>query len=93
MLTVTEEAKQILKEKLLANTDDPELGLRLKEGKEGPRGQLGLVLDKEAPDDYVVEHEETRVLLIGKELADVVDELTLGTEDTPEGPKLVIRRE
>jgi hypothetical protein len=40
-----------------------------------------------------VEQEEARVLLIGKELTDVVDELTLGTEDTPEGPKLVIRRE
>ena len=90
MLTVTEDAKQILKEKLLANTEDPELVLRL---KRDPGGQLGLVLDKEAPDDYVVEHEETRVLLIGKELADVVDELTLTTEDTPEGPKLVIRRE
>jgi len=90
MLTVTEEAKQILKEKLLANTEDPELGLRL---KEGTGGQLGLVLDRQAPDDYVVEHEETRVLLIGKELADVVDELTLTTEDTPEGSKLVIRRE
>ena len=90
MLTVTEEAKQILKEKLLANTDDPELILRLK-GE--PGGQLGLVLDREAPGDYVVEQEEARVLLIGKELTDVVDELTLGTEDTPEGPKLVIRRE
>ena len=91
MLTVTEDAKQILKEKLLANTDDPELILRLK-GSESGR-QLGLVLDREAPDDYVVEHKETRVLLIGKELADVVDELTLTTEDTPDGPKLVIRRE
>jgi len=90
MLTVTEGAKQILKEELLANTDDPEMCLRLK-GE--PGGQLGLVLDKEAPDDYVVEHEGSKVLLIGKELPDVVDELTLKTEDTPEGPKLVIRRE
>jgi len=90
MLTVTEEAKKELKEKLLANTEDPELVLRL---KEGTGGQLGLVLDRQEPDDYVVEHEETRVLLIGKDLADVVDELTLTTEDTPEGPKLVIRRE
>ena len=91
MLTVTEDAKQILKEKLLANTDDPELILRLK-GSESGR-QLGLVLDREAPGDYVVEHEGAKVLLIGEELADVVDELTLTTEDTPEGPKLVIRRE
>ena len=90
MLTVTEEAKQILKEKLLANTDDPELVLRLK-GE--PGGQLGLVLDREAPGDYVVEQEGAKVLLVGEELADVVDELTLTTEDTPEGPKLVIRRE
>ena len=91
MLTVTEDAKQILKEKLLANTDDPELILRLK-GSESGR-QLSLVLDREAPDDYVVEHEEARVLLRGKELADVVDELTLGTEDTPEGSRLTISRE
>ena len=90
MLTVTEEAKQILEEKLQANTDDPELSLRLK-GE--PGGQLGLVLDKETLGDYVVEHEEAKVLLIGAELADVVDELTLTTEDTPDGPKLVIRRE
>ena len=90
MLTVTEEAKQILKEKLLASTDDPELVLRL---KGGPGGQLGLVLDKETPGDDVVEHEEAKVLLIGGELADVVDGLTLTTEDTPEGAKLVIRRQ
>jgi len=90
MLTVTEEAKQILKEKLLDSTDDSEMCLRL---KGGPGGQLGLVLDKETPDDYVVEHEETRVLLIGEDLADVVDELTLTTEDTPEGPKLVISKD
>ena len=90
MLTVTEEAKQILREKLLDSTDDPELALRL---KGGPSGQLGLVLDKETPGDYVVEHEEAKVLLIGEELADVVDELTLKTEDTPEGPKLVISKD
>ena len=90
MLTVTEEAKQILKEKLIDNTDDPEMCLRL---KGGTGGQLGLVLDKEVPEDYVVEQEGAKVLLVGEELADVVDELTLKTEDTPEGPKLVIRRE
>ena len=90
MLTVTEEAKQILKEKLLDSTDDSEMCLRL---KGGPGGQLGLVLDKETPDDYVVEHEEAKVLLIGEELADTVDELTLTTEDTPEGPKLVISKD
>ena len=43
---VTESTKQELKEKLLANTDDPEMCLRLK-GE--PGGQLGLVLDREAP--------------------------------------------
>jgi len=43
---VTESAKQELKEKLLANTDDPEMCLRL-QGE--PSGQLGLVLDRGAP--------------------------------------------
>jgi len=90
MLTVTEEAKKELKEKLLANTDDPELALRL---KGGPGGQLGLVLDREAPGDYVVEHEEAKVLLIGEELADVVEGVTLDVQDTPEGSKLVISKD
>lgn len=89
MLTVTSEAKQLLLEALLANTDDPEVGLRL---ALGPGGQLALVLDKEAEGDQVVEHEGSKVLLVGAELAFVVDGVTIDVRDTEDGPRLIVLR-
>ena len=90
MLTVTESAKQHLKELLLAHTDDPGIGLRL---TGGGGVQFGLKIDSETPGDDVVEHEGLRVLLVGPEVAPVVAGATLDTRDTPEGTKLVIYRE
>ena len=87
MLTVTEGAKQLLKETLLAHSDDPETGLRL---SMNPPGQLGMVLDREAEGDQVVEHEGAKVLLVAPELAPVVEGVTLDVQDTPEGTKLVV---
>ena len=90
MLTVTERAKQLLKETLLAHSDDPETGLRL---SIEPPGQLGLVLDSEAEGDQVVEHEGSKVLLVASELAPAVEGITLGVQDTDDGPKLGILKE
>ena len=92
MLTVTESAKQDMKEILLANTNDSKIGLRL---SMKPRGQLGLMLalDREVPGDYVVKHEGLKVLLVKKELMPLVDGVTIGTQDTPEGSRLTISRE
>lgn len=90
MLTATESAKEQLKETLLANTDDPEIGLRL---TLEPGGQLGLVLGREQEGDQVVEHEGAKVLLVASELAPAVDGVTLGVQDTADGPKLVVSRE
>lgn len=66
MLVVTERAKQELKSILSANVDNPEAALRLT--TRGP-GQLGLGIDMEAPGDQIVEHEGSKVLLVGPELA------------------------
>jgi Fe-S cluster assembly iron-binding protein IscA len=90
MLTVTESAKQLLKETLLAHTDDPESGLRL---VLEPPGRLGLVLGRECYGDQVVEHEGTKVLLVSPELETLVDETILDVQDTPDGPKLAMLRE
>ena len=92
MLTVTESAKRNLKEILLASTNDSKIGLRL---SMKPRGQLGLmlVLDREALGDYVVKHERSKVLLVRQELMPLVDGVTIGTQDTPEGSRLTISRE
>jgi len=92
MLTVTESAKRNLKEILLTSTNDKKIGLRL---LMKPRGQLGLmlVLDKETPGDYVVKHEGLKVLLVRQELVPLVDGVTIGTQDAPEGSRLTISRE
>jgi len=87
MLTVTEAAKQRLKETLLANTDDREAGLRL---KMKPPGQLGLVLDRQSPADSVVEYEGLKVLLVEAEMADLLQEATLDVQNTSNGTKLAI---
>jgi len=92
MLTVTEDAKQYLKETLLDHTDDPDFGIRLVLSGEA-LGRTGLVLDREGVGDYVVEYEGCKVLLVGDEVAEVVAGATLDTEDTPEGTKLLISRE
>ena len=90
MLTVTEGAKQLLKEILTAHSDDPEMGVRL---ASDPQGQLGLVLGEEQPGDHVVEHQESKVLLVASELASTLKEVTLDVEDTDDGPKLVVQKE
>jgi Fe-S cluster assembly iron-binding protein IscA len=90
MLTVTEKAKRHLKEMLLAHCDDPKIGLRLK--VEPPR-QFGLILDSAGVSDHVVEHEGSKVLLVGPELLTLLDETTIDTTDTPEGTKLMISKE
>jgi len=90
MLTVTESAKQLLKETLRERSDDPETGIRLSV-KEG--GQFGIVLDSESEGDQVVEHEGAKVLLVAPELATALEENTLDVQDTGEGPKLVVTKE
>ena len=90
MLTVTESAKQLLKETLTAHSDDPEVGIRL---SFKPPGQFGIALDREAEGDQVVEHEGAKALLVAPELAPVVEGITLDVKDTPEGPKLVMSKE
>ncbi len=90
MLTVTESARQILKETLTVHSDDPEVGLRL---LLQPPGRLGIILDKEAEGDQVVTHEGAKVLLIASELAPLVDGNTLDTQDTPDGPQLTMFQE
>jgi Fe-S cluster assembly iron-binding protein IscA len=89
MVTVTESAKGLLKETLTAHSDDPEMGVRL---ASDPQGQLGLALGEEQPGDLVVEHQESKVLLIAPELATALEGVTLDVEDTDDGPKLAVHR-
>jgi Fe-S cluster assembly iron-binding protein IscA len=87
VITVTDKARETLKELLSSNSDDPEVSLRL---VAKPTGQFGLALDKEAEGDQVVEQEGAKVLLIGHELANILGGTTLDVQDTSDGPKLSI---
>ena len=87
-MEVTEAAKKELKEKLVANTDETDVCIRL---KADPDGGLVLVLSREAEGDVVVEHEGTKLLLVTQELAATQENAVIDVEDTKEGRKLVVR--
>ncbi|MFC2058216.1 hypothetical protein ACFLTS_01035 [Chloroflexota bacterium] len=88
MVKITDPAKDELKNILsLQNSADPEICLRL---IQTAPGQFDLTADKEKEDDQVIEHQGSKMLLVGKELADILDGLTIDCEDSPEGPSLIM---
>jgi Fe-S cluster assembly iron-binding protein IscA len=89
MLRVTENAKRHLKRLLVENTSDTNLGIRL---RVGAGMQLGVLLDHEANDDYVVEHEGAKVLMVGPEFFPLVEGAVLDTEDNSPAASLVITK-
>lgn len=89
MLTVTENAKQLLKTTLREHSEDPETGIRLSI-KEG--GQFGIVLDSESEGDQVVEHEGDKVLLVAPGLSTILEGKTLDVQDTEDGQKLFLSK-
>jgi len=89
MLEVTDNAKRYLQQLMPAHTDEPDACVRLT----SKAGQLGLALGKEEKGDQIVEHEGSKVLLVGQELSDQVDGVTLDVQDTPDGPRLAVFRE
>jgi len=89
VITVTDNAKQRLKEIISAKSDSEELGLRLVRNESG---QFALVFDEEATDDLVVKHDESKILLVGKDLVDNLEGVVIDREDTPQGSSLVITR-
>lgn len=87
MIEITKHARQELKKILNDNVDHPQARLRLtSSGGE----HLGLGVDIEMPDDQIVEHEGSCVLLVARELADRLAGIILDVQDTGDGPQLVI---
>lgn len=92
MVHVTERAKEaLLRKKLSANLDDPDVGLRL---AAGPGGQLGLVADRVKAGDQVVTHKDSMVLLVDPQMsALVVAGRSVDCRRTADGKvELVLRR-
>lgn len=87
MIDVTERAKDILSALIADNAPDAETVLRLTYS--GPN-DLTLTLDTEKPGDYVVEHNDVKVLLVDDVLSPQVAGLTMDVEETPDGTALRI---
>jgi len=84
MLTVTESAGQHMADLLKNNEAPEEAALRFV-----VQGQsLGLTLSEAAPDDQKFEHDGRTVLLLDEQVAGMLDERTLDTEQTEEGNQL-----
>ena len=90
MLSVTEIAKQELKNMLLEGASDPQIGLRL---ALRPDGQLGLSLDSAGEGDQVIEHEESKILIVEPELAAILKGATIDVREDAEGRKLFLSKE
>lgn len=86
-MVVTEAAKKLLKEKLSANTEETDVYFRLNKDSED---KIGLVLGRETEGDTVVEYEDEKLLLVGKDLATTVENALIDVKETAEGSKLVL---
>ena len=95
MMTVTAEAKDVLKDMLEQASDDEELGIRMvpaapPEGVPQDQAAIGLMLDRPQEGDEVVEYEGRKVLVLDPSMSAVLDGSTLTTVDTPDGRRLAI---
>ena len=91
MVMVTERAKEELGNILAtAGISDSEVGLRL---TSTAPGQFGLTTDNEREADQVVEHGGSKVLLIGTELTEILEGVTIDCQDSPEGPNFIMTKD
>jgi Fe-S cluster assembly iron-binding protein IscA len=91
MLTVTAQAAAKLKEAIQAQTEDPELAIRLVPSA-ARSSQLDMALDSKKEGDQVVESEGFEVLFISAELTRALDGMVIDCQDTPQGAQFSIAR-
>ena len=84
MIQVTEEAKKILEIRLSQHTTKTDVGLRLVPKE---TGKIALAPDKARKGDQVIKQGDRVLLLVGKEVSDALDGMTLLIEDTESGTK------
>lgn len=78
MLAVNGRAKEELEKILSSKADNPQAVMRLITGHPG---EFNLVMDVEMPDDDIVEHNNSKVLLVDHKLDSSLGEYTLAFED------------
>jgi Fe-S cluster assembly iron-binding protein IscA len=87
MLNITEQAKQQLKIILDTYVEMPQARLRL---CDRGGGELGLGIDIEESEDNVIEYRGSRILVVKRQLASKLDNITLDVDETADGLQLVI---
>ncbi len=90
MIGITEQAIQaLLRLRTSAEIQDPGTALRLTPDRVG---HLQLVVDSEREGDRTVEHEGSKLLLIGEDVFDALSGATIDCQMTPRGPELILDR-
>jgi Fe-S cluster assembly iron-binding protein IscA len=90
MVNVTERARDRLKALRETTIDDPAVGLRL---ETTASGEFGVFPDRQRTDDQVIEHRGAVVLLVSQEIAERVEDTTIDYDESPPGPRLVIKKD
>jgi Fe-S cluster assembly iron-binding protein IscA len=85
MLTVTNSAKELLKDTLRRRSEDPEMGLRLSTMSPG---QFGVKMDRQMAGDQVVRYQGTKVLIVAPDLVPLMEEAVIDTTNANDGPRL-----
>jgi hypothetical protein len=88
VVTVTENAKRVLKAVLMASRSGPDEGLRL---LPAPTGNFVVILGTKLSGDLVIEYEGYKVLLVGIEYLRILDGKTVDCWDTEDGAILFVR--
>jgi hypothetical protein len=89
MVNVTERARQRLRSLLATTGGDPSVGLRLEQTR---TGELAIFPDRGRADDQIVEHQGAAVLLVGQDIASMVDDATIDCDDSDPATRIVIMR-
>lgn len=86
MVRITDRASEILLESLQASGVDPDMGLRLLEED----GEFSLDVDNALYDDRVIQYQDATILIVEKELEDLVGDVLIDVTDTPDGAQLTM---
>ena len=89
MLTITESARDELKNILEKNSNEEDEGLRLIVNQPG---SFALMLDKEQNNDEVIEHNGVKILLYQKDMSPILDNIVLDCQYTESGRMLIISK-
>jgi Fe-S cluster assembly iron-binding protein IscA len=90
MLSVTEIAKEKLREQIQTKTTDPAKSVRLVNSPLKPN-RYALVFDKEKPEDQVVKNKAgVKIMLIGPDLASELEGLVVDYQETSRGAGFTI---